>query len=50
MAALWKDAGRYERPGDGGIMAIKDSRPIDAVVAGYLGVDIAPGFANNVVH
>jgi sugar/nucleoside kinase (ribokinase family) len=26
-------------------MAISTSRPIDAIVAGYLGVDIAPGFA-----
>ncbi|MFA6567396.1 MAG: PfkB family carbohydrate kinase [Victivallales bacterium] len=26
-------------------MEIKKSRPIDAVVAGYLGVDIAPGFS-----
>jgi sugar/nucleoside kinase (ribokinase family) len=27
-------------------MAISTSRPIDAVVAGYLGVDIAPGFTH----
>ncbi len=26
---------------------MKEDRPIDAVVAGYLGVDIAPGFGNN---
>lgn len=27
-------------------MEVKASRPIDAVVAGYLGVDITPGFSN----